>query len=58
MSPSRAILGAGVWTSSAAKVGLGLLVIVGFWTEGLCKYTMMDIYSKFPPYLGTTFTYP
>ena len=37
MSPSGAILGAGVWTSSAAKVGLGLLVIVGFWTEGLCK---------------------
>ena len=37
MSPSRAILGAGVQTSSAAKVGLRLLVILGFWSEGLCK---------------------
>jgi hypothetical protein len=43
MSPSRAILRAGVRTSSAAKVGLGLLVIVGFRTEGLCKKTMMEI---------------
>ena len=28
---------------------------VGFWAEGLCKYTMMDIYSKMSPYLGTIF---
>jgi hypothetical protein len=37
MSLSRTILGARVRTSSAAKVGLELLVIVGFRTEGLCK---------------------
>ncbi len=43
MSLSRAIRGATVRTSSAAKVGLGLLVIVGFCAEGLCKQTMMDI---------------
>jgi hypothetical protein len=28
---------------------------VGFRAEGLGKYTMMDIYSKISPYLGTTF---
>ena len=32
MLPSFAILGAGVRTSSAVKVGMGLLVIVEFWT--------------------------